>query len=428
MDSRTSRDLYTRARKVIPGGVNSPVRAFKGVGGEPIFFSEGAGPYMEDVDGNRFIDYVSSWGPMIQGFTYAPVVNAIKAQVEKSTSFGAPTSIEVELAETIVKRFKSIEKIRMVNSGTEATMSAIRLARGVTGRDKILKFEGCFHGHGDSLLVKAGSGVLTLGLPDSPGVPNDLAQHTLTVPFNDTEAVKDAFKSFGEEIAAIIVEPIAGNMGCIPPQDGFLETLRKVTRQHHALLIFDEVMTGFRVAPAGAQELFNIDPDVTTLGKVIGAGLPVGAFAGKKKYLDRLAPDGDIYQSGTLSGNPLAMAAGKALLDTLDNDFYAQLTRCTDQLVLGFMSLAGTHGVPLRINHFCGMFSLFFTEQREVANFEHVSDCDVERYRRFFHLMLEQKVYMAPSAFESAFLGGQHTTDIVDKTLSAAEHAFQRLN
>lgn len=428
MDSRTSRDLYTRARKVIPGGVNSPVRAFKGVGGEPIFFSEGAGPYMEDVDGNRFIDYVSSWGPMIQGFTYAPVVNAIKAQVEKSTSFGAPTRIEVELAETIVKRFKSIQKIRMVNSGTEATMSAIRLARGVTGRDKILKFEGCFHGHGDSLLVKAGSGVLTLGLPDSPGVPSDLAQHTLTVPFNDTEAVKDAFNSFGGEIAAIIVEPIAGNMGCIPPQDGFLETLRRVTRQHDALLIFDEVMTGFRVAPAGAQELFNIDPDITTLGKVIGAGLPVGAFAGKKKYLDRLAPEGDIYQSGTLSGNPLAMAAGKALLDTLDNDFYAQLTRCTDQLVLGFMSLAGTHGVPLRINHFCGMFSLFFTEQREVANFEHVSNCDVGRYRRFFHLMLEQKVYMAPSAFESAFLGGQHTTDIVDKTLSAAEHAFERLN
>lgn len=428
MDSHTSRDLYTRARKVIPGGVNSPVRAFKGVGGEPIFFSEGAGPYMEDVDGNRFIDYVSSWGPMIQGFTYAPVVNAIKAQVDKSTSFGAPTTIEVELAETIVKRFKSIEKIRMVNSGTEATMSAIRLARGVTGRDKILKFEGCFHGHGDSLLVKAGSGVLTLGLPDSPGVPSDLAQHTLTVPFNDTEAVKDAFSSFKEKIAAVIVEPIAGNMGCIPPQDGFLETLRKVTRQHDALLIFDEVMTGFRVAPAGAQELFNIDPDITTLGKVIGAGLPVGAFAGKKKYLDRLAPEGDIYQSGTLSGNPLAMAAGKALLDTLDNDFYAQLTRCTDQLVLGFMSLAGTHGVPLRINHFCGMFSLFFTEQREVTNFEHVSNCDVERYRRFFHLMLEQKVYMAPSAFESAFLGGQHTTDIVDKTLSAAEHAFQRLN
>ena len=428
MDSHTSRDLYTRARKVIPGGVNSPVRAFKGVGGEPIFFSEGAGPYMEDVDGNRFIDYVSSWGPMIQGFTYAPVVNAIKAQVDKSTSFGAPTTIEVELAETIVKRFKSIEKIRMVNSGTEATMSAIRLARGVTGRDKILKFEGCFHGHGDSLLVKAGSGVLTLGLPDSPGVPSDLAQHTLTVPFNDTEAVKDAFSSFKEKIAAVIVEPIAGNMGCIPPQDGFLETLRKVTRQHDALLIFDEVMTGFRVAPAGAQELFNIDPDITTLGKVIGAGLPVGAFAGKKKYLDRLAPEGDIYQSGTLSGNPLAMAAGKALLDTLDNDFYAQLTRCTDQLVLGFMSLAGRHGVPLRINHFCGMFSLFFTEQREVTNFEHVSNCDVERYRRFFHLMLEQKVYMAPSAFESAFLGGQHTTDIVDKTLSAAEHAFKRLN
>ena len=428
MDTRTSRDLFSRARKVIPGGVNSPVRAFKGVGGEPLFFYQGQGPYIEDVDGNRFIDYVSSWGPMIQGFTYAPVVNAIKTQAERSTSFGAPTEIEVELAETIVKRFKSIERIRMVNSGTEATMSAIRLARGVTGRDKILKFEGCFHGHGDSLLVKAGSGVLTLGLPDSPGVPSDLAQHTLTVPFNNSDAVEDAFQSFGDEIAAIIVEPIAGNMGCIPPQDGFLETLRKVTRQHDALLIFDEVMTGFRVAPAGAQELFNIDPDITTLGKVIGAGLPVGAFAGKKKYLDRLAPEGDIYQSGTLSGNPLAMAAGKALLDTLDNDFYTQLTRCTDQLVLGFMSLARTYGVPLRINHFCGMFSLFFTEQREVSNFDDVTDCDVERYRKFFHSMLEQGIYLAPSAFESAFLGGQHTTDIVDKTLSSAEYAFQRLN
>lgn len=428
MDTRTSRDLFSRARKVIPGGVNSPVRAFKGVGGEPLFFTEGQGPYIEDVDGNRFIDYVSSWGPMIQGFTFSPVVNAIKTQVEKSTSFGAPTEIEVELAETIVKRIKSVEKIRMVNSGTEATMSAIRLARGATGRDKILKFEGCFHGHGDSLLVKAGSGVLTLGLPDSPGVPSDLAQHTLTVPFNDADAVEDAFKSFGDQIAAVIVEPIAGNMGCIPPQDGFLETLRKITRQHDALLIFDEVMTGFRVAPAGAQELFNIDPDITTLGKVIGAGLPVGAFAGKKKHLDRLAPEGDIYQSGTLSGNPLAMAAGKALLDTLDSDFYSQLTRCTDQLVLGFMSLAGIHGVPLRINHFCGMFSLFFTEQREVTNFADVTDCDVERYRKFFHLMLEQKVYLAPSAFESAFLGGQHTIDIVDKTLSAAEYAFQRLN
>ena len=428
MDIRTSRELFSRARKVIPGGVNSPVRAFKGVGGEPLFFAKGEGPYMEDVDGNRFIDYVSSWGPMIQGFTYAPVVNAVKSQVERSTSFGAPTEIEVELAETIVKRIKSIEKIRMVNSGTEATMSAIRLARGVTGRDKILKFEGCFHGHGDSLLVKAGSGVLTLGLPDSPGVPSDLAQHTLTVPFNDSAAVEDAFKSFGEKIAAIIVEPIAGNMGCIPPQDGFLETLRKVTRQYDALLIFDEVMTGFRVAPSGAQELFNIDPDITTLGKVIGAGLPVGAFAGKKKYLDRLAPEGDIYQSGTLSGNPLAMAAGKALLDTLDNDFYAQVTRCTDELILGFMSLAGTHGIPLRINHFCGMFSLFFTDQREVTNFDDVSNCDVERYRKFFHLMLEQNVYMAPSAFESAFVGGQHTKDIVDKTLAAAEYAFQRLN
>lgn len=428
MDTRTSQDLFSRAVKVIPGGVNSPVRAFKGVGGEPLFFVEGEGPYIEDVDHNRFIDYVCSWGPMIQGFTFAPVVDAIKAQAEKSTSFGAPTEVEVELAETIVKRIKSVEKIRMVNSGTEATMSAIRLARGVTGRDKILKFEGCFHGHGDSLLVKAGSGVLTLGLPDSPGVPSDLAQHTLTVPFNDTSAVEGVFESYGDAIAAVIVEPIAGNMGCIPPKDGFLESLRRITHRYDALLIFDEVMTGFRVAPAGAQQLFNIDPDITTLGKVIGAGLPVGAFAGKRKYLDRLAPEGDIYQSGTLSGNPLAMAAGKALLDTLDNDFYTQVTHSTDQLILGFMSIAGTQGIPLRINHFCGMFSLFFTEQREVTNFTEVSNCDVDRYKKFFHLMLEKQVYLAPSAFESAFLGGQHTTDIVDQTLSAVEFAFQHLN
>lgn len=423
----TSRSLYSRAQKVIPGGVNSPVRAFKGVGGEPLFMHKASGAFVEDVDGNSYIDYVSSWGPMIQGFSFAPVVQAIHSQAERATSFGAPTEIEVELAETIVKRFKSIEKIRMVNSGTEATMSAIRLARGVTGRDKIVKFDGCFHGHGDSLLVKAGSGVLTLGLPDSPGVPADLAQHTLSVPFNNTPAIEDLFARFGDEVAAVIVEPIAGNMGCIPPQLGFLEALRKQTRKYKALLIFDEVMTGFRVAPAGAQQLFDIQPDLTTLGKVIGAGLPVGAFGGKRKYMDRLAPEGDIYQSGTLSGNPLAMRAGKALIDTLDNDFYTSLTKHTDELVLGIMSLAARHGISLRVNHFCGMFSLFFTEQPEVTNFAEVSQCNTDAYRQFFHRMLTAGVYLAPSAFESAFLGGFHTSDVIDQTLEAANTALQGL-
>jgi len=423
-----SKDLFARARKVIPGGVNSPVRAFKGVGGHPIFFKNAKGPYVEDVDGNSYIDYVSSWGPMIQGFTFQPVVDAITAQAQKSTSFGAPTEVEIELAEMIVERFKSIEKVRMVNSGTEATMSAIRLARGITGRDKIVKFDGCFHGHGDSLLVKAGSGVLTLGLPDSPGVPNDLAQHTISLPFNSIDQITQLFDSRGGEIAAVIVEPIAGNMGCIPPAEGFLETLRKVTRKHKALLIFDEVMTGFRVASAGAQQLFSIEPDLTTLGKVIGAGLPVGAFAGKKKFMDRLAPEGDIYQSGTLSGNPLAMAAGKALINTLDDEFYATLTRHTDELVLGLMKIAAQTDIPLRINHFCGMFSLFFTKQAEVTNFEQVTQCDVDRYRTFFHLMLDEGVYLAPSAFESAFLGGQHTSDVFDQTLTAAENAMRKLH
>ncbi len=423
-----SKDLFARARKVIPGGVNSPVRAFKGVGGHPIFFKNAKGPYVEDVDGNSYIDYVSSWGPMIQGFTFQPVVDAITAQAQKSTSFGAPTEVEIELAEMIVERFKSIEKVRMVNSGTEATMSAIRLARGITGRDKIVKFDGCFHGHGDSLLVKAGSGVLTLGLPDSPGVPNDLAQHTISLPFNSIDQITQLFDSRGGEIAAVIVEPIAGNMGCIPPAEGFLETLRKVTRKHKALLIFDEVMTGFRVASAGAQQLFSIEPDLTTLGKVIGAGLPVGAFAGKKKFMDRLAPEGDIYQSGTLSGNPLAMAAGKALINTLDDEFYATLTRHTDELVLGLMKIAAQTDIPLRINHFCGMFSLFFTKQAEVTNFDQVTQCDVDRYRTFFHLMLDEGVYLAPSAFESAFLGGQHTSDVFDQTLTAAENAMRKLH
>ena len=342
MTRQTSDALYERACKVIPGGVNSPVRAFRGVGGTPLFFREAEGPYITDVDGNRYIDFVASWGPMLQGFSYKPVIDAVCNQAQLALSFGAPTEIEVKMAELICDLVPSIEKVRMVNSGTEATMSAIRLARGITGRDKIVKFEGGFHGHGDSLLVKAGSGVLTLGLPDSPGVPSDLAQHTLTVPYNNLDAINSVFEAFGQSIAAVIVEPVAGNMGCIPPQAGFLEGLRNQTADHNALLIFDEVMTGFRVASGGAQQLYDVQPDLTTLGKVIGGGLPVGAFGGRADYMDQLAPVGSIYQSGTLSGNPLAMQSGYALLSSLDAANYSKLKQQTTRLVTELKQLAKT--------------------------------------------------------------------------------------
>lgn len=422
-----SSELFKRAQQVIPGGVNSPVRAFKSVGGTPIFFVSGMGPYLTDVDGNHYIDYVASWGPMINGYSCEPVVHAVREQAIRATSFGAPTVQEIELAELVTLRVPSIEKIRMVNSGTEATMSAIRLARGYTGRDKILKFEGCFHGHGDSLLVKAGSGVMTLGLPDSPGVPEDLAQHTLTLPYNDTELAESLFNCMGEEIAAIIVEPIAGNMGCILPTDGFLAALRELSSENGSLLIFDEVMTGFRVAAGGAQEIYDVKPDLTTLGKVIGGGLPVGAFGGKAEIMDSLAPNGPIYQSGTLSGNPLAMSAGLALLQTLDNNFYQVLEHTTRQLVEGLRNEAQSVGVDLCINAMCGMFSLFFTSRSEVLNYDQAASCDGERYRKFFHAMLDRGVYFAPSPYESAFVSGSHTKLETDETVKQASEAFRSI-
>ena len=427
-DQTKSKELYERACQVIPGGVNSPVRAFRGVGGTPVFFDRAEGVHLYDVDGNQYIDYVASWGPMLQGFTYEPVLEAVSQQAKLAMSFGAPTEIEVAMAELVCERVPSIERVRMVNSGTEATMSAIRLARGVTDRDKIVKFEGGFHGHGDSLLVKAGSGVLTLGLPDSPGVPADLAQHTLTLPFNNLEAVEHAFQEYGEDIACVIVEPIGGNMGCISPVEGFLEGLRQVTREHESLLIFDEVMTGFRVALGGAQALYDVTPDLTTLGKIIGGGLPVGAFGGAAQYMDQLAPLGAIYQSGTLSGNPLAMQSGYALLSSLNQDTYSNLTALTNEFAQSIQDLANQNGITVVVNHVCAMFSIFFTDQSEVVNFTHVSQCDVERYRRFFHGMLENGVYVAPSAFESGFLSTQHNENIISQTLDAMNRVFKSLS
>lgn len=427
MSHTISAASYVRATHVIPGGVNSPVRAFKGVGGTPIFFQRGQGPLLFDLDDNQYIDYVSSWGPLIQGYGFQPVLDAIHKQADLATSFGAPTLVETKLAECVVDRTPSIDKVRMCNSGTEATMSAIRLARGITGRDKIVKFQGCFHGHGDSLLVKAGSGVLTLGLPDSPGVPKDLAQHTITLPYNDVGAVHELFDSIGSQIAGVIVEPIAGNMGCIPPRSGFLEALRDETRDSGSLLIFDEVMTGFRVDRGGAQSLYNVDPDLTTLGKIIGAGLPVGAFGGKAEYMDQLAPLGSIYQSGTLSGNPLAMAAGLALLESLDDDFYRSLDRKTTQMTEGIRHIADQLTVDLVINKACGMFSLFFTDQSDVESYADVESCDADLYAKFFHHLLEQGVYFAPSAFESAFVGGSHTDQVISDTLDAIANTFSFL-
>ncbi|MCE2461444.1 MAG: glutamate-1-semialdehyde 2,1-aminomutase [Pseudomonadales bacterium] len=419
MDHDKSANLIARAERSIPGGVNSPVRAFKGVGGTPVFFASGEGAWLTDVDGNRYIDFVGSWGPMLQGHAFPPVIDAVRARAQRGLGFGAPSEVEVELAEAVVARFPAIEKVRMVNSGTEATMTAIRLARGHTGRDMIVKFQGCYHGHSDALLAEAGSGLLTLGLPNSPGVPEDTAKHTLTLPFNDADAVARAFERFGDDIAAVIVEPVAGNMGCVPPQAGFLAALRKSTADGGAMLIFDEVITGFRIGRAGAQGAYGVTPDLTTLGKVIGGGLPVGAIGGQADIMDRLAPTGPVYQAGTLSGNPLAMTAGLAMLDSLDAEFYETLKSTTDRLADGMMQLAVTRGVPLTVNRACGMFSLFFRDGA-VRTYDDVAAADVDRYRRFFHAMLDQGVYFAPSAFETAFVSGAHGDDEVDRTLQAA--------
>ena len=420
-----SERLIRRAELSIPGGVNSPVRAFRGVGGTPIFFESASGARLTDVDGNIFIDYVGAWGPMILGHGHAKVRAAIAKQIERSLAFGAPTELEVAMAEKVKAMVPSIEKVRMVNSGTEATMSAIRLARGFTGRDIVIKFAGCYHGHADTLLVKAGSGLLTLGIPNSPGVPADTAKHTLNLPFNDEEAVRAAFKEYGDRIACVIVEPVAGNMGCVPPMPGFLESLREVTQTHGALLIFDEVMTGFRVARGGAQSLYGITPDLTTLGKVIGGGMPVGAFGGRRDIMDQIAPLGPVYQAGTLSGSPVAMAAGLATLDEIDNQaFYDRLAASTRRLAEGLAAIAQRHNIPVRVNWVCGMFSLFFTSQTQVRNLDDVSASDVERFNRFFHAMLAQGVYLAPSAFEAGFVSAAHDNNLIDATLVAADAAL----
>jgi glutamate-1-semialdehyde 2,1-aminomutase len=419
--------LYAEAARYIPGGVNSPVRAFRGVGGEPIFFKRANGPWAWSEDGRRFIDYVGSWGPMILGHAHPDVIEAVRSKALDGLSFGAPTAIETEVAKLITELVPSIELVRMVSSGTEATMSAIRLARGATGRAKILKFEGCYHGHSDSLLVKAGSGALTLGVPTSPGVPAELAAHTLTLAYNDLAQVRECFARLGSEIACVIVEPVAGNMNCIPPEPGFLETLREECTRHGALLIFDEVMTGFRVALGGAQALYGVRPDLTTLGKIVGGGMPVGAFGGRREVMQHIAPLGPVYQAGTLSGNPVAMAAGLATLrGVAQPGFHARLQATTDRLVAGFAAAARKAGVPLATNHICGMFGLFFTAAPRVTGYAGATACDVERFRRFFHAMLDEGVYLAPSAFEAGFVSAAHGEAEIDQTIAAAERAFAR--
>ena len=420
--------LYQEACRYIPGGVNSPVRAFRGVGGEPIFFKQAAGAQVIAADGRRFIDYVGSWGPMILGHAHPHVIAAVRRTASDGLSFGAPCELETTLARRVVELMPSIELVRFVSSGTEATMSAIRLARGFTGRDTIVKFEGCYHGHSDSLLIKAGSGALTLGVPTSPGVPRALAAHTVTLAFNDADQVRDAFREIGAQIACVIVEPVAGNMNCVPPAPGFLQALREECDRVGALLIFDEVMTGFRVALGGAQALYGIRPDLTTLGKIIGGGMPVGAFGGRRDIMERLAPLGPIYQAGTLSGNPVAMAAGIATLELVSAPgFHERLNASTDLLIQRLAGAAASEGVPLATNHVCGMFGLFFTGERQVGSFAKVMACDVERFKRFFHRMLEEGVYFAPSAFEAGFLSAAHSPADIDATVAAATKTFASL-
>ena len=420
--------LFSDAQRVIAGGVNSPVRAFNGVGGEPVFFRKASGSRFTAEDGREFIDYVGSWGPMILGHAHPDVIDAVIATARDGLSFGAPCTLETKLAEKICSMLPAVDKVRMVNSGTEATMSAIRLARGHTGRDKIVKFEGCYHGHSDSLLIKAGSGALTLGVPSSPGVPAGLAEHTITLSYNDSDAVKAAFAELGDEIACIIVEPIAGNMNMVPPVPGFLETLREECTKSGALLILDEVMTGFRVARNCAQDLYGIDPDITTLGKVIGGGMPTAAYCGRADVMASVAPDGPVYQAGTLSGNPVAMAAGLKTLELIDDDeFWASLSAKTQKLVDGLAAAAKDAGIPVSMENQGGMFGLVFTDNGPVRSFAQVAAANVERFRTFFHGMLEEGVYFAPSAFEAGFVSIAHSEDDLDETIAAAAKVMQSL-
>jgi len=420
--------LFSDAKKVIPGGVNSPVRSFSGVGGTPVFIDHASGPYIFDSSGNRYIDYVGSWGPMILGHAHPDVIAVVKQAADKGLSFGAPTEIETQMAKRVCDLMPSIELVRMVSSGTEATMSAIRLARGYTGRDKIVKFEGCYHGHSDSLLVKAGSGALTFGVPSSPGVPASVAADTITLIYNDSDSVKALFAEIGEQIACIIVEPVAGNMNCIPPVPGFLETLRQVCDHYNSVLIFDEVMTGFRVGLNGAQGFYNIQPDLTTLGKIIGGGMPVGAFGGQRKIMECLAPLGPVYQAGTLSGNPVAMAAGLKTLELIARPgFYEALTAKTEKLTSGLKELARQAGIAVTTNSVGGMFGLFFSKDQQVTTFAQVMQCDQALFKRFFHAMLDAGIYLAPSAFEAGFVSAAHSDEDLDKTLGSAEIILNRL-
>jgi len=422
----TNHDLFQRALNLLPGGVNSPVRAFKSVGGEPFFTDHADGAYLWDVEGKRYIDYVGSWGPMIAGHNHPKVRTAVEQAARAGLSFGTPCPAEVAMAETITRLVPSMQMLRMVNSGTEATMSAIRVARGYTGRDTIVKFEGCYHGHGDAFLVKAGSGALTLGVPTSPGVPKGLADLTLTLPYNDLDAARTLFAEVGDRVAGLIIEPVAGNMNCIPPRAGYLQGLRELCTRHGALLIFDEVMTGFRVALGGAQQLYGITPDLSTFGKVIGGGMPVGAYGGRREIMERVAPSGPIYQAGTLSGNPVAMAAGLAMLEVIQTPgFYRELERKTQLLTDGLLAVAIDAGVEFSVNHVCGMFGLFFTAQK-VETFAQATACDVAAFNRFFHALLARGVYLAPSAFEAGFMSSAHSEQDIADTLQAAREAFRR--
>ena len=420
--------LFTDAQRVIPGGVNSPVRAFASVGGEPVFFKSAKGARFQAEDGREFLDYVGSWGPMILGHAHPDVIEAVVATARSGLSFGAPCVLETQIAEKICSMLPSVDKVRMVSSGTEATMSAIRLARGHTGRDKIIKFEGCYHGHSDSLLIKAGSGALTLGVPSSPGVPAGLAEHTVTLSYNDIDAVKKAFAEIGDQIACVIVEPIAGNMNMVPPVDGFHETLREECTNAGALLIFDEVMTGFRVAKGCAQSIFGVTPDITTLGKVIGGGMPAAAYGGRADVMASIAPDGPVYQAGTLSGNPVAMAAGLKTLELIDDDeFWTSLTAKTRKLVDGIAAAAGDANIPISVECEGGMFGLVFTDAGPVRSYAQVAAADVDRFTKFFHGMLAAGIYLAPSAFEAGFVSAAHSDDDLVETIAAAARVFNTL-
>ena len=424
----TSEQAFDEAHKYLPGGVNSPVRAFKAVGGTPVFIKRAHGAYIYDIHDKEYIDYVGSWGPMILGHAHSEVIEAVQGAVEQGLSFGTPTEIETEMAKLVCELIESIEIVRMVSSGTEATMSAIRLARGHTGRNKIIKFEGCYHGHSDSLLVKAGSGALTFGVPSSPGVPPELAEHTITLMYNNLEEPEQVFEKIGEEIACVIVEPIAGNMNCIPPVKDFLHRLRKLCSEHKAILIFDEVMTGFRVARGGAQQLYKVVPDLTTLGKILGGGMPVGALGGERKIMESLAPTGPVYQAGTLSGNPIAMTAGLTTLKLLsERGFHDSLNRKTKKLVDGMLAAAKNNHVPLTANYVTGMFGLFFSEEEKITKFSQVTSCNQEYFNKFFHHMLEQGVYFAPSSYEAGFISSAHSEEDIEKTIELANQAFASL-